>query len=220
MVLLVARNDYACAVSIGAEWLDMEYGMAYLFLLLDDSIAACPVRPPQSFETLYDLYQQPIQRYLYRLCGSAEQAEELAQETFLRAYTGLLTFRGSSSVATWLYRIARNSYLNSLRRPVSTKIDTDKLLAIPDTTDFGDPVRRYAAGEQRNLIEMALAQLPEQHRSILLLRDAEGLAYTEIADVLGISVPAVRMKLFRARNTFRAAYRHMSPEGGDEHGEL
>ena len=194
--------------------------MAYLFLLLDDSIAARPARPPESFETLYDLYHQPIQRYLYRLCGSAEQAEELAQETFLKAYTGLLTFRGSSSVATWLYRIARNSYLNSLRRPVSTHIDTDKLLAIPDTTDFGDPVRRYAAGEQRTLIETALAQLPEQHRSILLLRDAAGLAYTEIADVLGISVPALRMKLFRARNTFRVAYRRMSPAGGDEHGEL
>jgi len=194
--------------------------MAYLFLTLDDSIAARQARPPDSFETLYDLYYQPIQRYLHRLCGSGEQAEELAQETFLKAYTGLLTFRGNSSVATWLYRIARNSYLNSLRRPDAAKIDTDRLLAIPDTTSFGDPVQRYAAGEQRNLIESALARLPEQHRSVLLLRDVEELAYIEIADVLGISVPAVRMKLFRARNTFRAAYQQLDDAGGHEHGEL
>lgn len=194
--------------------------MAYLCLLLDDSIAARPARPPESFETLYDQYYQPIQRYLYRLCGSAEQAEELAQETFLKAYTGLLTFRGNCSVATWLYRIARNTYLNSLRRLAPAKIDTDKLLAIPDTTGFGDPVQRYATGEQRNLVEAALARLPEQHRSILLLRDVEELAYIEIADVLGISVPAVRMKLFRARNTFRAAYQQLADEGEHEYGEL
>jgi RNA polymerase sigma-70 factor (ECF subfamily) len=193
--------------------------VTFFSLFLTDSIAR-PARSPESFELLYDEYHQPIQRYLYRLCGSADQAEELAQETFLKAYTGLLTFRGTCSVATWLYRIARNSYLNSLRKPVASKIDADALLAIPDTTGFGDPVRQYAAGEQRNLIEMALAGLPEQQRSILLLRDAEELAYVEIADVLGLSVPAVRMKLFRARNAFRVAYCHLSGMEGDDLGEL
>lgn len=193
--------------------------MIFLSLFLTDSIVR-PAHSPESFEVLYDQYHQPIQRYLYRLCGSADQAEELAQETFLKAYTGLLTFRGACSVATWLYRIARNSYLNSLRKPAAAKIDTVTLLAIPDPTDFGDPVQRYAAGEQCNLIEIALAGLPEQQRSILLLRDAEELAYVEIADVLGLTVPAVRMKLFRARNAFRSAYRQLSGMEGDELGEL
>lgn len=193
--------------------------MTFFSLFLTDSIVR-PARSPESFELLYQQYHQPIQRYLYRLCGSADQAEELAQETFLKAYTGLLTFRGTCSVATWLYRIARNSYLNSLRKPATSKIDSDTLLAIPDTTGFGDPVQHYAAGEQRTLIEVALAGLPEQQRSILLLRDAEELAYVEIADVLGLTVPAVRMKLFRARNAFRSAYHQLSGMEGEEYGEL
>lgn len=164
------------------------------------------LRETPSLEELYRQYRDPLHGYLYRLCGSIDQAEELTQETFVRAYTGLLTFRGDCSVATWLFRIARNTYLNSLRRPSPTHIDTDELLAIPDLAGASDPVRRYAAVEQRGLIALALAQLPEQQRSVLLLRDAEGLAYVEIADVLGISLSAVKVNLFRARNAFRAAY--------------
>jgi len=164
------------------------------------------LRESPSLEELYQQYRDPLHRYLHRLCGSIDQAEELTQETFVRAYTGLLTFRGDCSVATWLFRIARNTYLNSLRRPSPTRIDTDELLALPDVADTHDPVQQYALVEQRGLIALALAQLPEQQRSVLLLRDAEGLAYIEIADVLGISLSAVKVSLFRARNSFRAAY--------------
>jgi RNA polymerase sigma-70 factor (ECF subfamily) len=143
---------------------------------------------------------------LHRLSGSADQAEELTQEAFVRAYTALLTFRGDCSVATWLFRIARNTYLNSLRHPSPPRIDTEEFLSIPDQASTSDPVRQYATVEQRGLIALALAQLPEQQRSVLLLRDAEGLAYIEIADVLGMSLAAVKVNLFRARNAFRAAY--------------
>lgn len=160
----------------------------------------------RSLEALYARYRQPVLRYLCQLCGSPEQAEELTQETFIRAHTGLLSFRGDCSVATWLFRIARNLYLNSLRRPSPTRIDTDELLAIPDRAADADPVRRFAASEQRDQIALALAQLPEKQRSILLLRDAEGLAYDEIARVLEISLSAVKVNLFRARAAFRAAY--------------
>lgn len=159
-----------------------------------------------TLEELYHRYRGPVQSYLYRLCGSADLAEELTQETFLRACAGLLSFRGECSVATWLFRIARNAYLNSLRRPAPTRIDTDELLAIPDGGYAGDPVGQYAAAEQRTLIGMALAQLPERQRSILLLRDSEGLSYAEIADVLDLSLAAVKTNLFRARVAFRAAY--------------
>lgn len=159
-----------------------------------------------ALEELYQRYRRPIQHYLYQLCGSIEQAEELTQETFIRAHTGLLTFRGDCSVATWLFRIARNLYLKSLRHPSPPRIDTDELLDIPDRAVEGDPVQHYAAREQRDLIGLTLAQLPEKQRSILLLRDAEGLAYDEIARVLEISLSAVKVNLFRARAAFRAAY--------------
>jgi RNA polymerase sigma-70 factor, ECF subfamily len=159
-----------------------------------------------ALEELYRRYRRPVQQYLYQLCSSADQAEDLAQETFIKAATGLLTFRGECSVATWLFRIARNAYLDSLRRPSPARIDTDELLAIPDTASYGDPARQYAASEQRDLIGLALAQLPEKYRSILLLRDAEDLSYVEIGDVMGLSMAAVKVNLFRARRAFRAAY--------------
>ncbi len=172
-----------------------------------------------SLEDLYRRYRGPVQQYLYRLTGSPDQAEELAQETFIRACAGILTFRGDCSVATWLFRIARNTYLNSRRRPTATRLDTDELLAIPDRAGYGDPAGRYAASEQRNLIAIALGELPEKQRTILLLRDAEGLAYSEIADVLGISLAAVKVNLFRARNAFRLTYAGLTQaEGGhDDH---
>ncbi|HEU4324455.1 MAG TPA: RNA polymerase sigma factor [Roseiflexaceae bacterium] len=159
-----------------------------------------------TLEELYRRYRAPVQRYLYQLCGSVELAEELTQETFIKALTGLLAFRGDCSVATWLFSIARNAYLNSLRRPDPAHVDTDEFLGIPDSAAYTDPVRRYDASEQRDMISLALAQLPERQRSILLLRDAQDLSYAEIAAVLGMSLSAVKVNLFRARNAFRAAY--------------
>jgi RNA polymerase sigma-70 factor, ECF subfamily len=173
---------------------------------------------PRSLEDLYRRYRGPVQQYLYYLCGSADKAEEFAQETFLHAGTALLTFRGDCSVATWLFRIARNIYLNSLRRPWPSRIDTDELLAIPDQTLAGDPIRQYEAAEQRTRIALTLAQLPEKHRSILLLRDAEGLAYAEIAVVLQISLAAVKVNLSRARIAFRRAYQAFGGMEGDGDG--
>jgi RNA polymerase sigma-70 factor (ECF subfamily) len=190
--------------------------MSHPFHLLDIAPNAKAAREQVSLEQLYRLYREPVRRYLCQLCGADDLAEELAQETFIKAYTGLLTFRGDCSVATWLFRIARNLYLNSLRRPDPARIDTEELLAIPDSAGLGDPVERYAAGERRDLIGQALAQLPEQQRSVLLLRDAEGLAYIEIADVLGISLGAVKVNLFRARNAFRQAYRALDDQGDDD----
>lgn len=176
--------------------------MSHAHLVSD--VAALDATP--SLDALYRRYRGPVQSYLYRLCGSADLAEELTQETFVRACTGLLHFRGESSVATWLFRIARNAYLNSLRRPAPDRIATDELHAIPDGAADADPERRYAAQEARSLIDLALGQLPEKQRSILLLRDEEGLSYAEIAAVLELSLAAVKVNLFRARNAFRSAY--------------
>jgi RNA polymerase sigma-70 factor (ECF subfamily) len=159
-----------------------------------------------ALEAIYGRYRLPVLNYLYQLSGSPELAEELAQETFIKAGAGLSSFRGDCSLATWLFRIARNTYLDTLRRPSTTRIDTDELIAIPDGAAERDPAQSYAVAEQRDLVRMALAQLPERQRTILLLRDDEGLAYAEIADVLSISLAAVKVNLFRARAAFRAAY--------------
>lgn len=170
----------------------------------------------RSLDALYRRYRAPIQHFLYELCGSVDIAEELTQITFMKACTGLLGFRGECSISSWLFRIARNAYLDSLRRPDPRRIEADELLALPDGTTFADPARAYAAAEQRSQIMLALAQLPERQRTMLLLRDAEGLAYAEIADVLGISLAAVKVNLFRARAAFRAAYTAFACLEGEE----
>jgi RNA polymerase sigma-70 factor (ECF subfamily) len=159
-----------------------------------------------TLDSVYRQYSQPIERYLTQLSGSPDLAEDLTQETFARVCASAQSFRGECSLATWLFRIARNTYLNSARRPDARRIDTDELLAIPDEHGYGDPVLSYASHEQRSVIEVVLAQLPERQRSLLLLRDNEDLAYAEIADVLNLSVAAVKVNLFRARLAFRQLY--------------
>jgi RNA polymerase sigma-70 factor (ECF subfamily) len=168
----------------------------------------------RTLEAIYGRYRLPVLNYLFQLAGSPELAEELAQETFIKAGAALPSFRGDCSLATWLFRIARNTYLDTLRRPSTTRIDTDELIAIPDAAAERDPARSYAVAEQRNLVRLALAQLPERQRTILLLRDDEGLAYAEIADVLAISLAAVKVNLFRARAAFRAAYAALDANEG------
>ena len=188
--------------------------MVFWFLTLDDALnlrSASPQR--EAFETVYARYHPLILRYLTQMCGSPDQAEELAQETFVKAYVGMLRFRGDASTSTWLYRIARNTYLNTVRRPPHARLDTPTAQEIADHAPECDPVRWVADREASALIARALAQLPEQQRSVLLLRDGEGLAYIEIAEVLGLSVAAVRMKLFRARNLFRGYYNALDVEG-------
>ncbi len=183
--------------------------MIFWLLALDVAISGqrrSVLPQTQSFEEIYERSYPLVLRYLTQLCGSAEQAEELAQETFVRAYTGMVRFRGDAAATTWLYRIARNTYLNSVRRPVPARLDSPSGQQIVDGTPAYDPVQAFADREAHASIAQTLAQLPEQQRSVLLLRDAEGLSYGEIADVLGLSVAAVRMKLFRARNLFRAIY--------------
>lgn len=169
-----------------------------------------------SLEELYQRYRGPIQQYLYRLCDSIEQAEELTQETFIKALLGMVSFRGESSVATWLFRIARNTYLNSVRSAKVRDVNIDRVLDLSDGTIERNPVQRHAAGEQRDQIARALTTLSEQQRSILLLRDMDGLAYSEIADVMGMGLSAVKVNLFRARNAFRAAYAALEHTEGAE----
>lgn len=169
-----------------------------------------------SLEELYHHYREPVQHYLYRLSNSTDQAEELTQETFIKAGIGILTFRGESSVATWLFRIARNTYLNSVRGAKTYNVDIERVPSLFDSRLERDPARQHAANEQRDQITRALGTLSEKQRSILLLRDLDGLSYSEIADVMGMGLSAVKVNLFRARNAFRAAYTALEESEGEE----
>lgn len=159
-----------------------------------------------AFEQLYADYQPAMLRYLLGMCGEVVLAEELTQETFVRAATNLLFFRGESAVSTWLFRIARNTYLSWADRQRDAQIDTSQFLALPDQRSDGNPEVQVLLHEQRATIRRAIGMLPERQRTILLLRDLQELSYAEIALVLDISLAAVKVNLHRARLRFREIY--------------
>jgi RNA polymerase sigma-70 factor (ECF subfamily) len=145
-------------------------------------------------------------QYLLGLCGDAVLAEELTQEVFVRAAANLLLFRGDSTVSTWLFRIARNTYLSWLDRQRDAEIDTEEFHALPDKGHNGNPEAQLLQSEQRAVIRRAMTMLPERQRTMLLLRDVQELSYAEIADVLDMSLAAVKVNLHRARLSFRQIY--------------
>lgn len=160
----------------------------------------------QAFEHLYDQYQPVVQRYLLGMCSDAVLAEELTQEVFVRAAASLLLFRGDCTISTWLHRIARNTYLSWADRQRDAEIDTEEFHALPDVRADGNPEAHLLQQEQRATIRRAMAMLPERQRTILLLRDLQGLSYAEITVVLAMSLAAVKVNLHRARVSFRAMY--------------
>jgi RNA polymerase sigma-70 factor (ECF subfamily) len=152
---------------------------------------------PWALEQLYHAHQPQVYALCFRLLQRAHDAEDAVQATFVRAFRALPRFRGQSSVRTWLYRIATNEALSMLRRRREGAAWQEEQHGAADGT--GGVVERLA-------VRAALGRLTPEHRAILVLRLWEELSYEEIATVLGISLPAVKMRLNRARGQFRRHY--------------
>lgn len=165
------------------------------------------------FEALFRIYQQPITAYLINLLGDAERGEELAQETFLRAYRALASGTRVEYTRAWLYRIATNAANDHFRRARLVKwlplhrAENHAALRIPDPAE--------CIAEQL-VVRAALAQLRPHDRILLMLHLCEGLSTAEMAEVLGISRSAVKMRLMRTREQFRHAFRAVSGAESEE----
>lgn len=133
-------------------------------------------------------HQREIRVHLWRLTGSQEDAEELAQETFLRAYNAWQGFRGESSVRTWLYSIATNIGLNHLR---SRRRETALEEGYDDFEESGT-LEALEAEEERRIMGQALERLPPQQKAVVLLRIKEDLPFKDIAQVMGLTEGAVK----------------------------
>lgn len=152
----------------------------------------------RAFEELVIAYQHRVFGVAFRMLGSRAEAEEIAQETFVRAHRALPDFRGDARLSTWLYAIASRLSLNRLaagdRR--LRREGEETLLRLPADAD-------PAAGVERREVEAALHRaieaLPEERRIVVILRDLEGLGYEEIAQALGLELGTVRSRLHRAR---------------------
>jgi RNA polymerase sigma factor (sigma-70 family) len=151
----------------------------------------------EAFRAIHDRYRQRMFAYTRQmLTGSAVDAEDAVQEIFVRAYSGLRSSSRELALRAWLYRIAHNRCIDELRRPQSVATET-----IPATVPNagGDPVVRL---EQRDALKRLIAdvqRLPDQQRSALLMRELAGMTYADVAGALGVSVPAVKSLLVRAR---------------------
>jgi RNA polymerase sigma-70 factor (ECF subfamily) len=163
-------------------------------------VAECVAGTPGAFDVIVTRYRRPIYQLCYRFVGRHEDASDLTQDVFLRAFRGLKSFRGQAALSTWLYRIGVNVCLNrvSVKRPLeggtSESIETHVLV----DTRSDSPAERLLREERSARVRAAIAKLPEKQRATLILRTYHELSHQEIADVLGSSVGAVKANFFHA----------------------
>ncbi|HXK10665.1 MAG TPA: sigma-70 family RNA polymerase sigma factor [Vicinamibacteria bacterium] len=171
-------------------------------------VAAARSGSGEALESLLKRHEARLYRFARRLCRHREDAEDVLQESLLAAARGLRSFRGASSVSTWLYAIARSFCIKKRRRrvfaPAEVSLDTDASLAARGVPDPAPPPdEALEASRLEAALERAIAGLDRPYREVLLLRDVEGLSSAEVARVTGLSVPAVKTRLHRARRRLR-----------------
>lgn len=177
-----------------------------------------------AFTALVVRHEHSIFRLARHITQSAEDAEDVLQETFLKAYEHLNDFQGSSKFYTWLVRIAVNQALMKLR-----KRKTDRSISLDETFDTGeetvtreiaawaaDPEQLYSQEELREILESAIEGLPPVFRAVFALRDIEELSTEETAAILNLSVPAVKSRLLRARLRLREKLTRYFKRKGDD----
>jgi RNA polymerase sigma-70 factor (ECF subfamily) len=155
----------------------------------------------EAFGRLVDRFQAPVYRVVRGILSDPADAEDVAQEAFLRAYESLAKFRGESGFFTWLYRIAVNEALRAKKRRSFTRIDAVAEVEAPR------PETPDEEGPSPAALERLLGQLSDEFRAIVVLRDLEGLSYQEIAETLEIPMGTVESRLFRARRDLRDLWR-------------
>ncbi|MGE0625912.1 MAG: sigma-70 family RNA polymerase sigma factor [Pseudomonadales bacterium] len=168
----------------------------------DGLLAAIADGDGDAFRRLLVNHLDAIHSYLYRMTGSTADAEDLAQETFLRVWRKASTFEpGRVKVTTWIHTIAHNLCIDAFRRNKVTHAEEDVTLA----DDTADPERLASDGQLAALMERAIAALPGNQRSAILLCQVQGFSNAQAARILGMNVRALESQLARARRTLRQA---------------
>jgi RNA polymerase sigma-70 factor (ECF subfamily) len=174
-----------------------------------------PSAAPHSAEEVFHEYAPRVYNLARRMLSSDADAEDVTQDVLLQVVRKLPTFRGESAFPTWLHRVTVNAALQHRRKRAAhtehrARAPLDLLL---EEQPPGGPVRRWSVGpeeaaldrEAQQLIERAIGELPEEYRDVFVLSDVEGLANAEIGEMLGLSLPAVKSRLHRARQKLRDA---------------
>ncbi|HZM52591.1 MAG TPA: sigma-70 family RNA polymerase sigma factor [Vicinamibacteria bacterium] len=170
-------------------------------LRVDDreAVLACQSGEREAFDLLVERYQRDIYRLCYRYVNDPQDANDMAQEVFLKAYRAIHRFRGDSSFSTWLYRIAVNTCLNfrSSRRPEGEELPD----SLPDK--HAGALDAMVEDERASRVREAVSRLPEKQRATLILKIYHELTHEEVAGIVGSSVGTVKANLFHALGNLR-----------------
>ncbi|GIV68255.1 RNA polymerase sigma factor [Caldilinea sp.] len=167
----------------------------------------------KAFSRLVEAYQRPVFNLTYRMLGNIEEAEDAAQETFLRAYSRLGQYDPAMKFSTWLFSIANHHCIDRLRRRKATQISIDDNPMLQNL-EGGDlrPERSALQEETRIEVQTMLERLAPEYRLPLVLRYWEEMSYEEIAETMNVTVATVKSRLFRARQQLAALYRQQENE--------
>jgi len=158
----------------------------------------------EAFDQLVRVTHKDAYALALRLTGNSEDARDVVQDSYLRAYRGIDRFRGDAQFSTWLYRIVANCSTTHLSRRGRQRHDTLSIhTEVIDTKPEHDPVMQGDRADLRRRLDEAIRELPERLRSVVVLRDVYDLSHEAIAEELGISVTAAKVRLHRARRRLR-----------------
>lgn len=176
---------------------------------------------PLDLVVLYEKYKRPIHTYVYRLLGSQEDADDVTQEVFIRAFVSWNELYDHNNLSPWLYRIATNLCVDALRRrkriswwPLMRRSSNQQFehLAEEDASYLPPDSGGIPEVFEREHIRLALANMPEEYAVVLVLSAAQGLAYQDIATILGISPNAAATRISRAKRMFAEQYQQLNNE--------
>lgn len=179
---------------------------------LDPLVDAARNGDTEAFDELVRRTYGDVFKLAVRLTGNETDANDVVQDTYVRAFRGLRRFRGDAQFSTWLYRIASNCASSFTARRARQRCDNlAEAEEVPETDPDHDPTLQAEASTLRQTLERALEQLPHRLRAVVVLKHLEDLSHREIAERLGISESATKVRLHRARNTLR----RLLPAGED-----
>lgn len=169
-------------------------------------IARATSGDPAAFNSLMQQHEGRMYAVALRMCANREDAQDCLQEAMLRIYRAISGFKGESSFATWVYRITMNTCLDELRKRKnrqSTSLDNLLDMGWSPSDETNAPEKHAIRNESRRALQSAIANLPEDMRSAIVLRDIEGLSYDEIAQALGINIGTIKSRISRGREKLR-----------------